>query len=159
MKWFIYGLRRLFDIKGRASRQEYWMYFLFCFIFLIFLSFVLSFVIALIMGDSGSAGLLMGKAVGSGVGGIVSAVLLIAIQIRRLHDTGHSGKLILWSWGLQIAGTILGLAPSESLKAIALLPLLSALVLGVWVFILTLKRGDKGTNKYGPDPKATAGNL
>ena len=55
----------------------------------------------------------------------------IAVGVRRLHDTGRSGWFIL----------------------LGLIPILGALAL-IYFFVL---EGEKGTNRYGPDP--LAGNL
>lgn len=75
------------DFKGRASRPEYWWFYLF--------SVLLSWG-ALIVEHTGI------------VSGMVNLVLLlpsIAVQARRLHDTNRSG------WWMLIAFTIIGLIP------------------------------------------------
>lgn len=61
------------------------------------------------------------------------AVLLpsIAVTVRRLHDTGRSG----W-WYL-----------------IVLIPLLGAIVLLVFMLL----DGERGANRFGPDPKESEG--
>ncbi|CAM3529005.1 Inner membrane protein YhaH [Vibrio aerogenes CECT 7868] len=61
--------------------------------------------------------------------GVAVLVPGIAVTVRRLHDTGRSG----W-WAL-----------------IALIPFIGTLVL----IVLTIFEGDKGSNEYGPDPKAS----
>ena len=52
----------------------------------------------------------------------------LAVTVRRLHDTGKSGWLYL----------------------LALIPYIGSLI----IFIFTVIKGDRGDNKYGPDPKA-----
>ena len=52
----------------------------------------------------------------------------LAVTVRRLHDTGKSGWFYLF----------------------ALIPYIGSLI----IFIFTVIEGDKGDNKYGPDPKA-----
>lgn len=52
----------------------------------------------------------------------------LAVAVRRLHDVGKSG----WFY------------------FIALIPLVG----GIWLLVLFITEGDKGTNQYGPDPKA-----
>jgi uncharacterized membrane protein YhaH (DUF805 family) len=52
----------------------------------------------------------------------------LAKLIRRLHDTNHSGR---WFF-------------------IGLVPLIGPLIL----FSFTVKDGDRGENRFGPDPKA-----
>lgn len=58
------------------------------------------------------------------------AVLIpsLAVAVRRLHDVGKSGWFYL----------------------IALIPFIGP----IWLFVLFVTEGDKGTNQYGPDPKA-----
>ena len=67
------------------------------------------------------------------VGALATLALLlpaVAAGIRRLHDTGRSG----W-WML-----------------IAFVPLIGAIVL----LVFFVSDGNRGENKYGPDPKAAA---
>ena len=52
----------------------------------------------------------------------------LAVTVRRLHDTGKSGWFYL----------------------LAIIPYIGSLI----IFIFTVIEGDKGDNKYGPDPKA-----
>lgn len=52
----------------------------------------------------------------------------LAVGVRRLHDINKSG----W-WFL-----------------IPLIPIVGS----IWLIVLFCKEGDKGDNKYGPDPKA-----
>ncbi len=61
------------------------------------------------------------------------AVLIpgLAVIVRRLHDIGKSGWWLL----------------------IMLIPLIGSLVLLVFM----VREGDRGANKYGPDPKSSEG--
>jgi uncharacterized membrane protein YhaH (DUF805 family) len=52
----------------------------------------------------------------------------ISVTVRRLHDIGRSGW---WFW-------------------LGLIPLIGALILLYWM----IKRGDQGSNQFGPDPIA-----
>ena len=52
----------------------------------------------------------------------------LALWVRRLHDTGKSGWFVL----------------------ISFIPLFG----GIWLLVLACTEGNKGDNKYGPDPKA-----
>lgn len=82
MEYFIDALRRYADFTGRATRQQYWMFYLFYMIIYIALLFV-------------------DAAIGTVfISAIFSLVLLIpslSIAARRLHDTSRSGwwQLIL----------------------------------------------------------------
>lgn len=113
MDWYLKVLRQYADFEGRARRTEYWMFALFN----IIIAFVLGFVEGLV-GGPGILGFLYGL-----------AVLLpgIAVSVRRLHDTGKSGWLLL----------------------IAFIPLIGAIVLLVFM-VMDSQPGD---NQYGPNPK------
>ncbi|MBR1474233.1 MAG: DUF805 domain-containing protein [Muribaculaceae bacterium] len=103
------------DFNGRARRSEYW-WFCLC-------NFVLSYVVNLIGG-------LISPTVGMVLTCIVTLGLLLpglGVCVRRLHDIGKSGWLVL----------------------LALIPLVGAIILIVWY----CKDSDRGSNAYGPSPK------
>lgn len=82
MNWYLAVLKKYAVFEGRASRTEYWMYFLFTVIVSIILGILDS-----ILGTRSSYGLGL-------LGSLYSlAVLLpgLGVTIRRLHDTGRSG--------------------------------------------------------------------
>lgn len=84
--------------NGRASRSEYWWFFLFNFL----CSFALSFVGTIFIlgsGDATSANAL------SGLYSIAVFLPSLAVTVRRLHDTTRSGWNVLWSF-LPIIGWI-----------------------------------------------------
>ena len=118
MQWFTDVIKKYAVFSGRARRKELWMYALFYFIVAICLAIV----------DR-----LLGLEVANG-SGILSSIywlaLLVpslAVQARRLHDTGRSPLwLLLW------------------------LTCIGVIVLSVfWA-----QEGNPGDNQYGPDPKA-----
>lgn len=83
--------RKFTDINGRASRSEYWWFYLFCVmvnIAIFMVSILIGYLVADIIGM-----ILFGKIGVYILIPIVSLLLLFAVTIRRLHDTGHSG---LW---------------------------------------------------------------
>ena len=83
---------------------------------------------------------------------MVESVAVLALTVRRLHDTNHSGK-ILWLplvFGLGIAlGTVL----LQHMKNIGVgLFAASTLVLfgvALWIFILCLRKGQTEENRFG----------
>ncbi len=112
------GLSKYADFSGRASRSEFWFFFLF---------YILASVAASIL-DA-----LLSMAIG--VGSILSILLglaallpIIAVTIRRLHDTNRSGWWVL----------------------IAFLPLVGAILLIIWY----CTKGTTGPNRFGEDPLA-----
>lgn len=86
--------RKFTDINGRASRSEYWWFYLFSTILITLVLMVVLIFFPLI-------GYCINDVVGMFVLPIIGLVLLVllcfllmfAVTIRRLHDTGHSG---LW---------------------------------------------------------------
>ena len=113
MEWFLKVVRDNYaNFDGRARRKEYWMFFLFN----IFFSIVAN-IIDSIIGVPALSGILM----------LALLVPGIAVSIRRMHDIGNSGWMLL-----------IGFVP---------------LIGGIWLIILMAKEGDKGSNEYGEDPK------
>lgn len=84
MNYYITVLKKYAVFSGRASRAEYWYFFLFNLI----VSIVLGIVDMVIFGED----------VVFGVGNIYSLALLIpslAVGVRRMHDIGNSGWFLL----------------------------------------------------------------
>ncbi len=111
---------------GRASRSEYWFFYLFNILLEIGL-LLLGLIIGAILGKG--AGALGGMAVAYVllcIYGLIAIIPSISVFVRRMHDIGRSGW---WYW-------------------IALIPIVGAIVL--LVFLVT--GGDRGDNQYGPEP-------
>ena len=79
--YFIKVLKNYAVFSGRARRKEYWMFFLVNIINV----FILAFLGALIHDKGGIAGIY----------NLVMFIPSIAVGVRRLHDTDHSGWWIL----------------------------------------------------------------
>jgi uncharacterized membrane protein YhaH (DUF805 family) len=79
--WYVHVLKSYAGFEGRATRREFWSFFLvnFCIGFLTAL-------IAALCGDSGVLSLLYGFA---------TLIPYLAVGIRRMHDTDRSGWWIL----------------------------------------------------------------
>jgi uncharacterized membrane protein YhaH (DUF805 family) len=128
-------LSRYATFSGRARRTEYWLWTLFL-VLMLFLLMYLDTALGLggtatsysEMGDNGaSVGVNMS-------GGMLTMLFLLAtllpslaVSVRRLHDVGRSGWLIL----------------------LALIPLIG------WLYLLFqyVQPGTQGGNRFGPDPK------
>jgi len=114
------------DYRGRSSRQEYWKWFLVN----IFISLALS-----IAGSWASV-----------LFGIVSIVPTLTLTVRRLHDSGHSGKwvsplVVSYLFGLYVdifVGS--GSHISSAVLVPVLLLLLAAILSGIVVLIFTIQR-------------------
>jgi uncharacterized membrane protein YhaH (DUF805 family) len=111
--------RQYFGFRGRARRREFW--------WALFFNLIVSFVVAFLDGFVFS-GYDSHEFRGSlfGIYWLASFLPLIAIQVRRLHDTNKSGWWVLLS----------------------LVPVLNIAYL-VWL----ATDGDKGDNRFGKDPK------
>lgn len=113
MNWYLKVLKQYADFNGRARRQEFWMFVLFNIIF--------SMVAGALDAAIGSWG-----AIG-GVYGLVVLIPGIAVSVRRLHDIGKSGWMLL----------------------VGLIPLIGQ----IWLIVLFAMEGTLGNNEYGDNPK------
>ena len=102
MNWYLKALKQYADFSGRARRKEYWMFVLFNMIFAI-VAMILDNVLGIAMEGVGYGPL---------YGLYVLAMIIpgLALTVRRLHDVGKSGWMIL----------------------IALIPLIG----GIWILVL-----------------------
>jgi len=119
MNWYLKVLKQYADFNGRARRTEYWMFVLFNLIFSI---------VAILIDR------LVGSTIGIlpyGVFYILYALALIipslAVGVRRLHDIGKSGWMLL----------------------ISLIPIIGT----IWLLILFVSDSNPGDNQYGSNPK------
>lgn len=145
-------LTKTFQYSGRASRSEFWWFFL----FVLFARLALGAFKHIVLMTSQGLGTALELVVT-----MISLILIlptVAVQVRRLHDVGHSGWWVglLWClltilfvlslfWNASIRSTGSGDPYQSSIMVIAL----ATAVVWVWVFFLTIKRGDAGPNRYG----------
>lgn len=120
------------NFSGRARRKEYWGFVLFyCLVFFLFgILVVIGAVSSHISKDAGQTSISPLLFTGIGLMAVFSLVLIVpnlAITVRRLHDIGQSGWLLL----------------------LHLLPGIGGLIL----FVMMLIEGDRYTNAYGPPVK------
>lgn len=120
------------NFNGRARRSEFWYFNLFNgIIYAIFLLLVL------LVGSNAGNG-----AFGTAIGGLYIGYSLfnlamlipsLAVSVRRLHDIGKSGWLVLLS----------------------LIPVIGQILLIIWF----ATEGTKGPNEYGNNPKETPDSI
>ncbi len=115
-------LRKYADFEGRARRSEVWLFWLFYLIVV-----VVGEAIAAVGGMQHIPALQLGAAGLVVIFALACIIPMLAVQVRRLHDTNRSGWWLL----------------------IHFLPFLGALVL----LIFFLLEGTAGPNRFGPDPK------
>jgi len=133
--------------KGRASRSEYWWFFLFC--------IILGFIGGALEGIMGNDG-----AVLSGIASLATFLPSLSVTVRRLHDTDRSGW---WLGGFYLAmipvGVIAGLIAAaidaagaqDPLIGMGLMGLMMLLLFGYSIAILVFlcSKGTPGPNRFG----------
>lgn len=123
--WSLYAASLKVLFTGRARRSEYW----FVQLFLVLTNVAAAAIdFALMRGD-------VDQFIANGGGGIIGLIWIVitivpalGVLVRRLHDTGKSGR-----WAL-----------------IGLVPIVGAIVL----LVFTLLDSEPEENKYGVSPKA-----
>lgn len=126
--YFVRCLSRYADGHGRARRKEYWYFVLFQLLILL-VPLVICIVLAGAGGDAPSDSLTLASGLFALIAGAIYVGLVIpgiCVTIRRFHDVGLSGWLIL----------------------LGLIPYLGGLI----TFIITLLPSEASPNKHGPVP-------
>jgi len=101
MHWFLDPIQNQYaDFKGRATRQEFWMFVLYTFLF-----YILGAVAWGVFAAMVPSGFFIGLVI------LIIAMLALFVpsltfQVRRLHDTGRSGWWLLLSFIPYIGGLI-----------------------------------------------------
>lgn len=119
MNWYLAVLKNYAGFSGRARRKEYWMFVLFNLIF-----FVAAAILDNVFGTT-----IKGLPYGLFYFLYALAVFIpgLAVAVRRLHDIGKSGWMIL----------------------ISLIPLIGA----IWLLVLLVTDSNSGENEYGANTK------
>jgi uncharacterized membrane protein YhaH (DUF805 family) len=132
-------LKKYADFNGRASREEFWCFF----VFVIIANAVASFV-----------GLLLGALMLSGIFGLLLVIPQVAVAVRRLHDLGKSGRELVvpcvMLLAVPLAFAFRGILP----KIVALGFLGLTLLVFANLLTLFLKKGTTVPNRYGAAPTA-----
>lgn len=132
------------NFKGRARRSEYWYF--------VLMNSIISIVTAII---DKSLELKFGINL---LYGIAVFIPTLSVSVRRLHDIGKSGWVLLISYIAMIicaAGLVLGMMTlgSSSFSIWFAIPIMVMFAIGIWMLVLFVKEGNDGKNKYGSDPK------
>lgn len=141
--------RKYATFQGRARRSEFWYFWLFL---------VLGNIVAAILDAALGTDLETGGGVVSNIFALVTLLPILAAVARRLHDTDHSGW---WQLGSFVPALVMGftagwIAGSGQASGPAMLVLVVAgivtLVVSILVLIWLVRAGDRGPNRFGPDP-------
>ena len=123
---------KYFNFKGRASRSEFWFFYLFLVIgyaitistmfisIKLFIGIISIFVLAMIIPS-------------------------LAVTVRRLHDINKSGLFILLPLPFEIMERLL----EKSSEGLSLLFLVISLGLYIYLLVLYCTDGDKKNNRFG----------
>jgi uncharacterized membrane protein YhaH (DUF805 family) len=147
--WVYHCFDKYAVFEGRASRPEYWYFYLFniCVSVMLYAS---SFV-------AGDFRIFLGLATG-----LITTTPTLSVSSRRLHDTGHS---VGWVVAQLVVGATLvalrfatraglRLSHAGALRGVLLLAFFG---LSILVIILLARKGDAGPNRYG-EPAPTTPN-
>ena len=124
MEWYLKVMRENYANFNGRARRKEYWMFT---LFYILLVVACTFALAL-LDATGSQSLTLLVAIISIAAILAHVVPSIAVTVRRLHDVGQSGWFLL----------------------LAFIPYIGNLI----IFVFSVIEGNKGTNKYGPDPKA-----
>ena len=126
MEWFLKVVRDNYaNFNDRARRKEYWMFTL--------ISAIISFALSYLESILGFSDGMFENGIISNIYSLAVFIPSLAVSVRRLHDVGKSGWMLL----------------------LVLLPIIG----WIWLFILQVTEGDQGPNAYGSDPKGFSDEL
>lgn len=151
---FLAGFKNMFDFKTRASKYDYW-----AFVFANILFSLILLVAGMLLSPLFPIMVLYGGIIIYYAYSIVEFIAVLALSVRRLHDTNHSGK-ILWLPLVFGLGIVLGTALLQHMKnigstffvlGIGLFAASTLVFFGValWIFILCLRKGQTEENRFG----------
>ena len=113
--------------SGRATRSEYWFFYLFNVIMCLGLVAVCAIIGAIFKGAAGAVGGYTVGAILYWIYALAAFIPNLAVSVRRLHDTGRSGFNLLWLF-LPVIGLII-------------------------IFVYMVTGSNPGDNAYGPEPE------
>ena len=126
--------KKYFCFSGRASRSEFWFFYLF-----VLVGYIICF--TLIMAVSFKLFWLMGAFM---LGIIIPG---LAVTARRLHDINKSG----WFQLLSVPAGILE-AVFYAQKGLEILFMIIGWVCALYLFVLYIQEGDRKSNRFGENP-------
>ena len=157
------ALAQYASFSGRATRAEYWWFYLF--------TVIISAPLSILYNIMDASDTLHSRALSPDTLGVAIIYFLVsagtilpslAVGVRRLHDVGRSGwwfaliptlyigALILIALGISFSrnGSISGIC-----FVLGILFFLSLLTLAITIFVWLVSDSHRGTNKYGPSTK------
>ena len=136
-------LKKYADFNGRASRAEFWTFFLF---------------VLIVQAVARVVDLFFGGGLLGGVFSLLAAVLLfvpqLSVTVRRLHDVNRSGKELLVPCLMLLAMPLFVMFRGVIAGIVALGYYGIVLLLFANLLMMLIKKGSSIPNKYGASPKA-----
>ncbi|MGR3617631.1 MAG: DUF805 domain-containing protein [Paracoccaceae bacterium] len=168
--------RKYVTFSGRASRSEYWFFFLFVLVLSLVANFIdWQFFTQVVSTETDSASTTIATS-SRPIGSLVSLLVFLpnlAAAFRRMHDTGRSGLYALLPFLLTIGAAmvlIFGIGIASSFEhggsldllftratLLVVIPTLVVLTLSPLIVLWWLTRpSQSGENSYGPNPHEVA---
>lgn len=122
MHWYLEVLKKYAVFSGRARRKEYWWFGL--------ITGIIALVLSLPYYLHAADNVQLASSCLVSLYSLATLVPTFAVEVRRLHDTNHSGWWVF----------------------IGLVPIIGEIVLLVWL----VTDSDPGENQYGPNPKSVS---
>ena len=153
-------LRKYFTFSGRASRSEYWWFFLFNILGGLFFSALEGFI-------NGITGTPDGPTLLSGAFNLAIFIPGLAVGFRRMHDTGRSGVYLFYPMIaivglLTFIGFVGGVEALEAGNPLAMMEGALGIIIGIAIIVVALspfivlfwltRPSEPGQNQYGPNP-------
>ena len=152
----LYTLQQYAIFRGRATRAEFWWFFLFAFA----VSNAPSLAVLLLPTDGS---MVVMANVFLDLSGLISLILilpLVSVSARRLHDSGHSAKLLLYSCILHLLSLFLFipcalvLIPGKTVTGGVILILyaflfLASVLLALYILCCLLEKSQPKANRHG----------
>lgn len=168
--WAVRPLKSYANFSGRASRAEFWWFFLF--VMLVYFAFWIVLIASIGASVSPAVGsqpsfAMLGAFGAAGIFMILFYLVLllpmIAVQVRRLHDTNRSGWWLGVFWlmypfymvllvGTSLSNMRSGTAPGAGLAIGSGIFALAFFVYSIVLLVFFCLRGTQGPNRFGGDP-------
>ena len=137
------SLKKYADFKGRASRGEFWTFFLF-----VLIAQAVARAVDLVLGSGPIGGPV------SMLTGLLLFVPQVSVAVRRLHDVNRSGRELLVPCLLLLASPLLVLFGSFLGKIVALGYFAVTLLMFGQLLMMLARKGSSVPNRYGACPTA-----
>ena len=146
MKYYLKAFKKYAVFSGRASRSEFWFFYLFNMVAVFIIGFI-----------SGIIGALLGANTDSSMWQVTLYVVVAliptwAVMVRRLHDVGRSGWWAVVPFSVYLVGLAIMLLVRAALGA-GLLIMMVAFVLQLGLIATLIIDSQPGSNRFGQNPK------